>query len=184
MFYDCINLQHVPLFNTSNVIDMSGMFYRCFNLESIPFFDTHNVVTMDEMFAGCRNLTTIPQLDTSNVSSVYYTFSSCNSLTSLPLLNFMNVENTNVIFGYNSNTSITDLGGFKDLGMVSDGYYGSLLGVLPNLTHESLMNVINNLYDRRSAGYMDTEVEFGETNLNKLNDNEKLLAINKGWILI
>ena len=54
----------------------------------------------------------------------------------------------------------------------------------PTLTVQSLMNVINILYDCRANGETTTRtVTLGTTNLNKLTDEQKAVATNKGWDL-
>ena len=53
-----------------------------------------------------------------------------------------------------------------------------------NLTHDAIMNVINNLYDRKTAGFTAAKtVKFGSTNLAKITDEEKAIATTKGWTL-
>lgn len=76
MFYECLRLRTVPLFDTSNVTDMSYMFYNCTNLESIPKFDTSKVTNMSEFlytsyYEGQYGyyLTDLPLLDTSKVTN-------------------------------------------------------------------------------------------------------------------
>lgn len=146
--------------------------------------DTSNVTDMYSMFAACSNLTTILPFNTSNVTDMDSAFSS-SKLTSLPHLNCQNVSSMFSVFGYSNINSITDLGGFKDLGKQSSvsGISSGFLDKVPNLTHESLMNVINNLYDRKSNGMSNLSIKLGTTNLAKLTDEEKAIAINKGWNL-
>lgn len=54
-----------------------------------------------------------------------------------------------------------------------------------NITEEkeSLMNIINNLYDIATAGVQPQKLQLGSTNLAKLTDEEKVIATNKGWSL-
>ena len=190
MFEYCSNLTTVQYLNTSNVIDMNHMFYQCNSLTTIPQLDTSKVTNMSGMFQGCDSLTTIPQLDTSKVTDMGQMFFNCLKLNSIPLLNCQNVNYLSGIFGSSyfggsGYSSITYCGGFKDLGKQSSvsGIGQDFLSYAPNLTHESLMNVINNLYDRKSNGLSTTTVKFGTTNLNKLTDEEKSIAVNKGWTL-
>ena len=187
MFYNCTSLHTIPLLDTSNVTDMNSMFLDCTSLHTIPLLDTSNVTNMHNMFYNCHSLTTIPQLDTSNVTNVGGMFAGCTSLQSLPLLDFSKVWIMGLFFNNGESgkiTTLTDLGGFKNLGndqilSINSGF----LSYAPNLTHESLMNVINNLYDRKSAGYSNANIDFGSTNLAKLSDEEKAIATNKGWTL-
>lgn len=175
----------IPLLDTSNACDMGSMFSSCSRLESIPLLDTSKCRRMSSMFSGCSKLTEIPQLNTSNVMETDNMFNGCTSLTKIPLLDFGNVNNFGSLFGSSNLSKLTDLGGFKDLGKVNyiSGGTSNLFDKLPNLTHESIMNVINNLYDRTAAGFSVKTMKFGTTNLGKLTDEEKAIATNKGWTL-
>jgi hypothetical protein len=73
-------------------------------------------------------------------------------------------------------TNLTNLGGFKELRVDLD-LYGC-----KKLTHDSLMNVINNLADVTELGTNPT-LALGSVNLAKLTDDEKAIVINKGWTL-
>ena len=175
MFYDCKLLTTIPLLNTSKVINMSNMFYGCTSLTSIPLLDTSNVTDMRNMFYNCTSLTSIPQLNTSNVTTMYQMFNSCSSLTSIPLLDTSYVNDMNYFFGWSNIDTLTDLGGFKNLSISITSYF---LDVCPNLTVESLMNVINNL-----ATVSGKTLSFGSTNLNKLTAEQIAIATAKGWTL-
>lgn len=207
MFQYCQYITSVAEYNTSNVTDMSQMFYYCTKLETVPQFDTSNVTTMNQMFQSCTNLssvphfntsnvkdmtqmlertavTTIPQFDTSRVTTVYRMLYSLGNgiLVSLPLLDFGNVTNINMFLGTGQN-ALTDLGGFKDLKIDWKDNYG--LASCPNLTYQSVMNVINNLYDFRANGDNTTTktLKLNANSLALLSDADKAIATNKGWIL-
>ena len=79
------------------------------------------------------------------------------------------------LFGYSNVDKLTDLGGFKNLSISITSYF---LDKCPNLTVESLMNVINNL-----ATVSGKTLKFGSTNLNKLTAEQIAIATNKGWTL-
>ena len=186
MFGNSSNLTTVEGFDTSNVLNMYYMFYGCTVLTSIPHLDTSRVRDMRHMFSGCRALTTIPQLDTSKVMYTDNMFNYCTSLTSVPLLDCGNVIEFGSFFGTNNLTNLTDVGGFKDLGKPLDMTINAnyQFNYTNNLTHESIMNIINNLYDRAAAGYMKyPTLNFGSTNLAKITDEEKAIATRKGWTL-
>ena len=89
------------------------------------------------------------------------------------------------MFQYCSN--LTDFGGWKNLGMQEtvETLSGIVTSVrdINNLSYRSLMNIINNLYDRTSAGYSVLAISFGNNNLSKLSDEEIAIATNKGWTL-
>ena len=71
-------------------------------------------------------------------------------------------------------SSLTTLGGFTGLKADLD------LSKAPNLTHESLMNVINKAANVTSS---PKTLTLGATNLGKLTSTEKAIATNKGWVL-
>ena len=179
-FYGCSSLTSIPQLVTSSVTDMSNLFRGCTSLTSIPQLDTKNVTSMANMFDGCTSLTSIPQLDTSKVKKTGYMFDGCTSLTSIPLLNYSSVTDLGYMFGFSSLNKLTDLGGFKDLKVSASSYF---LDRVPNATVESLMNVINNLYDLTANGLSGKTINFGTTNLNKLTDEQKAVATAKGWTL-
>jgi hypothetical protein len=107
-------------------------------------------------------------------------FSGCVVLTSVPLLNCGSVTSTTAPIGYSELKNLTDLGGFKDLKI---SWTSNFLDRCPNLTTESLMNVINNLYDLTANGLSGKTLKFGTTNLNKLTSDQIAVATNKGWTL-
>ena len=185
MFNGCVNLNSISQLDTSNVTNMNNMFYNCSGLTSIPQLDTSKVTTMSNMLESCKNLPTIPQLDTSNVTSMDSMFRYCSILTTIPQLDCSKVTSIGM-FGYGGNTSIVNLGGFKNLGMqksVSNTSGNYFLYASSKLTHESIMNVINNLYDRKSAGYSVLTLKLHANTLTLLSDEEKAIATNKGWTL-
>ena len=143
--------------------------------------DTSNVTDMGYMFDGCKSLKTIIQLDTSNVTNMNSMFYGCEKLTSIPLLDCGKIANKyGLQYISDGCKSLTDLGGFKDLKFsITYGF----LEDSPNLTTESLMNVINNLYDLTANGLSGETLKFGTTNLNKLTSDQIAVATNKGWTL-
>ena len=180
MFHYCGDLITIPQLNTSKVTSMFSMFYNCENLTTIPQFDTSNVENFYDCFNYCTSIITIPELNTSKAKNVGSMFASCTSLRSIPLLDFGNVNSISSLFGWSDIKTLTDLGGFKNLKID----FKNGLNHLPNLTVQSLMNVINNLYDFRANGESTTRtLQLGTTNLNKLTDEQKAVATNKGWSL-
>ena len=184
MFSDCSSLTSIPQLDTSSVTRMcdwaGGMFEGCSSLTSIPQLDTSKVTNIGYMFEHCSSLTSIPQLDTSKVTNMGYMFYFCTSLTSIPLLDCSSITNTGDPFGYYTLNKLTDLGGFKDLKV---SWSSNFLDRVPNATVESLMNVINNLYDLTANGLSGQTINFGTTNLNKLTADQIAVATNKGWNL-
>jgi surface protein len=186
LFSNCHGLISVPALDTSNVTVMNSMFKGCSSLKQIPLLNTNSCNLMQEMFSGCSSITEIPELDTSNVISMWYMFFKCTSLTTVPMLDASKIINVYNMF--NNCSSLVTLGGLKNLGMsyptnwienVSEATLN--LSDSPLLTHDSLMNVINNLYDIKSKGVKPQTLQLGNTNKAKLTTEEIAIATNKGW---
>lgn len=213
MFNGCVKLSTVPLLNTSNVTNMFRMFDNCSSLKTIPVLDTSNVTNMSNMFSTCLSLETIPMLDTSNVTDVSFLLDYCCKLTTVPAFNTSKATEMRGMFQYCSGlvtipeldassanelqsmfekcTALTTFGGLKNIGMGYDtssdaNYFRYTLNLSdsPLLTHDSLMNVINNLYDIKSKGVKNQRLQLGDTNKAKLTAEEIAIATNKGWNVI
>lgn len=194
MFCGCQALTSVPLFDTSKVTSMNSMFSDCQVLTSVPLFDTSNVTNMFGMFAG-TDIIRMPQFDTSKVTNMNSMISNCRYLTEIPLLDAGSISQMSMcrIFDTSSDSSISvvaeslkHLGGFKDLGKQQSVFYindSGFLSSMPNLTRQSLLNVINNLYDRASAGYGILSIKFNTNHLSLLTDNDITIATSKGWTI-
>ena len=173
LFNGCFSLTSIPLLDTSKVTSMISMFHSCSSLTYIPLLNTSNVKNMNSIFYNCSSLNSISALDTSNVTNMISMFFNCSSLTSIPLLDTSKVTSmNNMLRGCGS---VKYLGGFKNLSISISAYF---LDQCPNLTVESLMNVINNL-----ATVSGKTLRFGATNLSKLTAEQKAIATNKGWTL-
>ena len=192
MFSGCAKLTTIPQLDTSNVVNMDSMFYNCTNLTTIPQLDTSNVFRMSYMFGSCTNLTTIPQIDTSNVTIMDYTFYNCSNLTTIPQLNGEKL--TDIVSAFNGCKSLENFNGIINLGQAyststsaNSNYYKLILSDSTKLTHDSLMNVINNLYDIKTKGVKPQQLVLGSTNLAKLTSEEGQTALTnataKGWTI-
>lgn len=186
MFDYCGKLELVPELDTSSATNIRSMFANCSSLTTIPLFNTSKVNSIAYMFEKCSNLVSIPQLDTSNVTGMYNVFVNCTHLTTIPKLNTSKVKE--MAYAFLNCIALTTLGGFENLGQAYlttananfsnytlDLHYATLL------THESLMNVINNLYDIGTAGVQTQQLIVGSTNLAKLTAEEIAIATSKGW---
>lgn len=192
MFKGCSKLITIPQLDTSNVTDMVSMFESCINLTSIPFLNTSKVYTMGSMFQLCQRLVELPALDTSKVTTTSSMFSDCYKLQKIPKLDFQKNEYLAGMFHLNS--ELTDLGGFQNLGAIyatdkiaNIAYYTLNLTPCPNLTEQSLINVLTNLYDIATKGCNTQTVQLGSTNLAKLTSTAGQAALtqatNYGWTI-
>ena len=194
MFNACINLENIEdLPSTSNVINMASMFRYCSKLTSVPEMDTSKVTNMSVMFMGCTGLASIPKLNTSNVTDMSSMFNGCTGLTSIPSLNCSKITNISNVFGY-TKIPLINIGGFLNLGKnynissnANNTRYTLNLSYLTDLTEESLINVLNNLYDIAAKGCKAQQVVLGSTNLAKLTSTAGQTALSnaqtKGWTI-
>ena len=178
-------IKQIPMIDTSDYTSMNSMFSSYASLTTIPLLDTNKVTDMNTMFFGCSSLTTIPQLDISNVTNMNFMFTGCTSLIEIPQLDTSKVTNINYMF--NGCSSLTTLGGFANLGQAYSttqsanyGNYTLNLSSSTKLTHDNLMNVINNLYDIASKGIKTQQLVLGSKNLAKLTVEEIAIATKKG----
>lgn len=198
---DNINLRVVELIteidtiDTSNVNDFQNAFSGFKSLEKIHQLNTSKVVYMNSAFLNCSSLVNFPQIDTGNVKSMYYMFQDCSSLATLPQLNANKVKE--IANAFNQCSELTNFEGLVNLGKayikqeINYYYYVLKLSTSTKLTHESLINVINNLYDLNLNENLSVDgvcqytqsLVLGETNLAKLTDEEKAIAVSKGWTL-
>ena len=193
IFDSCEKLQSVPLFDTSSATYVSGMFRSCRSLNTVPLFNFSSAEEATDLFAYCDSLTTIPQFNFSKLQNANEMFADCKVLESLPELDFGKVRMADQMFGWEELPNLTTIGGFKNFKPTCWNFIGNC----PNLTVESLMNIINNLWNwsDSSSGVItfedgteydfgtDHSLGFGETNLAKLTDEQKAVATNKGWQL-
>lgn len=129
-----------------------------------------NVINMSYMFAYCNSLTelNLSSFDTSKVVDISYMFHYCNSLVDLKFGKNLGKGYARKIANYN--------------------YYKLDLLYSPLLTHESLISVINGIYDLNltynvaGGGTLYRQnLNLGSTNLAKLTEEEIAIATSKGW---
>lgn len=216
MFNGCSLLKNIPLLDTSKVTNMLSTFSYCKALETIPQLDTSNVTSLSYLFQGCTSLQTIPLLNTSKATSFNGVFSGCTNLTSIPQLNTNNATNLSSMFNnctklatlpkfntqkvinlsgtFNNCTHLTTFGGLENLGQgytttasANTSSYTLTLSACTKLTEQSIINVLNNLYDIKTKGCKAQKVVLGATNLAKLTSEEGQTALTnaqaKGWTI-
>jgi surface protein len=184
MFNNCSSLVTIPQLDTSSVTSMNYMFNNCTSLVTIPQLDTSKVTNMSNMFYGCNKLVIIPQLDTSKVTNMSNMFQNCNNICDIPELDCSSCTSLNTFFGYNNLSYLNKFGGWKNYGMQKSATnVSNVLDKAPYLGKESVLNIINGLYDRKSAGYSVLTLKMHANHLAMLSDEEKAIATNKGWTL-
>lgn len=134
----------------------AGIFNQC-TLVEIPKVDTSEVTYANSMFFSAK-AKIIPEINASKFTNIERILMNC--------------------------TNLEDFGGFLNLGQAypdtSIKEYLAL-GLQSNnkMTHDSLMNVLNKVYDISSKGTQI--INLGNTNKAKLTAEEIAIATNKGW---
>lgn len=192
MFYGCSSLTTIPNFVNSATGDMSSCFYNCGKLTALPNINTHDVTSMAALCYNNQRLTQFPSYDTYQVGSFSVTFSNCVQLTTIPLLDAHRTRNFTSAFL--NCPALTTLGGFQNYGQAfatsasaNANQFIINLSTSTNLTEQSLINVLTNLYDIATKGVKTQTVQLGATNLAKLTSEEGQSALtqaqNFGWTI-
>ena len=156
-FYNCANLTSIsfPEGFGRTAVDIGGCFYNCSSLTSLTLPDGfgQNATTLVRGIAGC--------------------FHSCTVLESLHLPSGFGQNATklaNCFLYCSALKTITGNPNFK---------VSLNLSPCPNLTHDSIMVVINGLQTVTTT----QKLTLGSTNLAKLTEADKKIATDKGWTL-
>jgi hypothetical protein len=167
---DISNLYFPNLTSANNMFHTTAITYI-----SSSFVNLSRAKSLSQLCNGCTRLTEVGLLDTSSATVFDYIFGNCHSLHTVALLDCTNAISMSNAF--NTCSKLINLGGFKNL-KVSLNLSASTI-----LTHESLMNVINNLYDLTANGLSEQALTIGSTNLAKLTADEIAIGTNKGWTI-
>lgn len=160
--------------DTSTVTDFSYFAQKDrFTEEQLQNINTKIGTNFSYMFYNCTSLTTIPQLDTSSGNSFNNMFRSCSRLTTIELTSF--ISSNSMFYNCSALENLTVTGTIT----VNNNYLK--LSSSQKLTVESLMSVINALSD--NTGGTTYTVILGATNLAKLTDEQKQIAIDKNYTL-
>ena len=178
LFQDCTQLTSIPQLNTTHIDCMYGTFSGCVRLTDIPILDVSNC----DCFKWTFNATKIKQVPLTNMNklkSLTGMFTSCTELTSIPLMDCANVVDCDNMCYMCSN--LVDIAGFKNLGKYNAITLELMFKEAPKISRQSCINIFNNLYDRKSAGYSVKEIDFDNAVLNRLSSDDIAIATKKGW---
>ena len=180
-FYNCAGLQRVSKSDLGDTLYL-GKSSNGVSYESAFNFSRGGSLTTDdwclELWNGVNFNGTFSSTDIKNTnfwhssnkpSSLKNTFYNCAYLKEVVSIDL--TDCTDASGAFTGCVSLETLQGFPGLKVSID------LSSSPKLTHESLMNVINNLATSTAT------LTLGETNLSKLTDSEKKIATDKGWTL-
>jgi surface protein len=195
MFSSCSALEtlNVSNWNTSRITNATQMFNGCRKLTTLDLssFDFSKVQYANGLFYGCNGLTTITAtFNTSSLEVLADWFNNCVALETISEIDGTKVTQTARAF-YNCK-KLTNFGGVKNIGQAyttstaeNNSNYMLDFTMSPLLTEESIINILNNLYDIATKGCNKQKVALGSTNLAKLTSEAGVAALNgaiaKGW---
>lgn len=193
-----VPLQDDLSFDMSGVTNLEG-FIASGNANSVVISNTDEVTNMRNTFTNNYSLSSITLGDTSRVSDFYYAIWYCNELLGSISLNTDSARDIRGMFGFCQKIEeihLTSLSGCTRY--VGDAFYQCLsLSALtvtewPDadmpytglndspLTHDSIVGLLNAL-PQASGNY---SFQIGQTNIEKLTEDEIAIAIDKGWTLV
>lgn len=159
-------------------------------IKKLPLIDTSDYTSFAQFCYGVIGLEEFPEIDTSNGQRFYRFIGDSPHIKRIPRFNFgkANSIDSMLYHGY-STINLDYMGGFENLGMAystssaeNNNNYRLVVSYF-NLTHESIMNVINNLYDIKTKGVKPQQLVLGTSNLAKLTSEEIAIGTEKGWTL-
>ena len=170
-----------------------GIFMECTALTKVSGVDLSNAINIYSMFNGCTALTEVSGIIAPKATSWSGMFRNCYALETIGEIDMSSANQTGQYF-LGACRKLKNLGGFINYGkgftQKSANYSNYLLYLTESssLTHDSLMNVINNLYDLNltydvaNGGTLYTQkLQLGSTNKAKLTAEEIAIATAKGW---
>lgn len=158
-------------------------------IKKLPVIDTSDYTSFSSFFDSMVGLEEIPEIDTSKGTNFYKFMYLCIKVKKIPMLDWGNATSIDSWFNTGNNyVNLDYFGGFKDVGKaflttLSAEYndYRIIIGPYIEMSHDSLMNLINNLYDIKTKGVQPQRLILGTTNLAKLTAEEIAIATSKGW---
>lgn len=175
-----------PLIVNDNIGDYM---FTYFPIDMPDLEQSSKLTSANYMFYGYRG-TTIKEIDTSNITSFDNFLYNCPNIKEIPLLDFKNAKLIGSWAFYVPMLEKT--AGLKDVGMAyentqTENYssYSVNFNYCTKLLEQSLINILNNLYDIKTKGCKPQKVVLGNTNLAKLTSEEGQQALSnaqtKGW---
>lgn len=200
MFAGCSNLESINLtgWNPVNLKNVGNFFQYCSKLTEViglEDLDLSSVEIMEMMFINTPftelNLT---KWNINKIASIRSIFSGCKQLVALDISTWDLGLVQTVTSVFSNCTALTNLKFGKNLGKAysktantGNSNYHLNLSSCTNLSEESLINVLTNLYDLAGNGINSQKCTLGATNLAKLTSEQGQAALAnaeaKGWVI-
>ena len=152
---------------SSNEVNLYQMFYNAKKLKEIPWLINITAKpSMPNAFDGCRDLVKLNKINCEKVTNVSLATAQLNNL-----VDFGGLENIGKAYSVTERTN--------------NLYYTITFDSSPKITEQSLINVLNGLYDIATKGCKPQKLLLGSTELSKLTSEEGQQALSnaqaKGW---
>lgn len=174
-WFDCNAMHRFAPVNMNNATNLELAWYHCYGIAEFPMIDTSKVTNFNGTWEGCMSLRMFPQLDLSAGTDFNRTWADCSNLTDIPYLDLSSA--THLYSAFYGCRNLVNLGGFGAITVNIDLSDSTLLTV------DSIVHIINQAADLTALGITGRTMTFGNTNLNKLTDEQKSVATRKGWEL-
>lgn len=170
IFNHCESITKIPDLDLSAATRLDDCFTWCSNLADLPTLSLPNCTTLSTCFRFCSKLTKINIVNSSKISNIYYAFFQCSNIEEIIFDDVSSITNTDSAFYLCSKLKRLLLPGIK---------VSIRIDYSTQFTREALLEILNNLGSVEST----QTLTMGSTNLNKLTDDDKAIATNKGWTL-
>lgn len=175
IFSYCLGLTHLS-------IKFAGesMFQYCTNLVSVEISEPYKDKIQNSIFAGCTSLENciLPNNATTIGINVFY---NCTALKTVYLPSSITSATNNSLSHSNSYYIFKNCTALEDVQLGQDWNMSLSVNSSENLTVDSMVAMFNSLKDL--TGETAKTLTLGSTNLAKLTDEQKAIAINKNWTL-
>lgn len=190
LFYCCRNLERVELFDTKLVKDASSMFMTCSTLKNLPNnFNFSSCTDLEKIFYGASSLNDYTFLETwiiNPLANMNQMIDNKNTtyVPAIPCVGDSSYYESAIFYSSGEYSQLTYFGGW--IGRKYKVTKDQCLKKMPNLTRESCISILNNLYDftgngetpNSSQGQLKVHQNFLDT-----VGEDILIGINKGWTI-
>ena len=174
LFMNNTTMTEIPAgLDVERLTSLYKMCYGCTALVNVGELRTANITDLRWIFYGCTSLVNIDGIDTDSITSATEMFHGCSSLVTIQNdLDFSNVtEKIDDTFTSCKSLQNVSFKGTINVDIAMNG--------CQKLTVASLLSLLNAL-----ASGANKTCKIGTTNIMKLTEEQRMIAINKGWQLV
>lgn len=182
------------IFDFNGVTDMNEMFFGTelndlSTLANLDLSECHNFSAMFSQSYYIDNASIISTWTYPSDSNWGQVFSNTSNIKSCPAIYTEGVDDYYqgaAFWNYSEYKNLTDFGGYVGLkyNMTKSYCFDNCV----NFTHQTLINILNGLYDFTGNGETPEsnqgQIAFPQVLMDKLSEDDKMIAINKGWQLL